>query len=78
MIDIRIPTADALEDICQALAEGEHDLGPDATAAGYILTFAWEGPDGERATWAECARWIAGADNDLMCVENRAARDAWE
>jgi hypothetical protein len=38
---IRIPTTKDLEYIAQALAEGEHDLGAEATAAGYALWGMW-------------------------------------
>jgi hypothetical protein len=34
----------SLEDLAYALAEGEHDLGDDVTAAGYAL-IQWPGAD---------------------------------
>ena len=37
MMAIKIATKASLEYTAQALAEGEHDLGSDATAAGYAL-----------------------------------------
>ena len=42
--EIHIASKSCLEEIAQALAEGEHDLGEDATAAGGALT-AWPGAD---------------------------------
>jgi hypothetical protein len=51
MLTFHFPTADSLEDIAQALAEGDHDLGEDATAAGYAL-IAW--PD------TDCPWFVAG------------------
>jgi hypothetical protein len=44
MIEIHVATKDALEDLALALAEGEHDLGEDATAAGGAL-ITWPGAD---------------------------------
>lgn len=45
MMTLHFPTTRSLEDVAQALAEGEHDLGDDATTAGYMLACAWAGPD---------------------------------
>jgi hypothetical protein len=42
--EIHIATKRGLEDVAQALAEGEHDLGEDATAAGAAL-IEWPGAD---------------------------------
>jgi hypothetical protein len=42
MKNINIATAETLETVCQALAEGEHDLGDDATTAGNQL-LGWTG-----------------------------------
>lgn len=47
-LSIEFPAA-SLEELCQALAEGEHDLGIDYTLAGYAV-IAW--PD-----LAEMARY---------------------
>lgn len=44
MLTFHFPTRSSIEDLATALAEGEHDLGTDATAAGYAL-IAWPGPD---------------------------------
>ena len=44
IMNISVPTAQSLEDIAQALAEGEHDLGAEATRAGYALIM-WPGQD---------------------------------
>lgn len=38
-VEIMFP-ASSLEDLCQALAEGEHGLGAEITAAGYDV-IAW-------------------------------------
>jgi hypothetical protein len=35
------------EEVCQALAEGEHNLGTEATKAGYMLAYGWPGSYGE-------------------------------
>lgn len=42
--EIYIATKDALEELAIALAEGEHDLGADATTAGGALV-GWTGVD---------------------------------
>lgn len=42
--EIHVATKDGLEDIAQVLAEGEHDLGEDATVAGAALV-AWPSAD---------------------------------
>lgn len=43
--NINIETSQDITTVCQALAEGEHDMGSDATYAGYMLAFAWAGAD---------------------------------
>ena len=35
----------SFQDVCQALAEGDHELGDDATHAGYMVGMAWAGPE---------------------------------
>lgn len=47
MLTITVSTAPgySLQDVCEALAEGEHCLGDDATYAGYMLAHAWAGKD---------------------------------
>lgn len=42
--EIHVATKNALEDLAMALAEGEHDLGADATGAGAALV-GWTGVD---------------------------------
>ena len=44
VLTFHFPTTRSLEEIAQALAEGDHDLGETATAAGYAL-IAWPGTD---------------------------------
>lgn len=43
-INVRTAPDHSFEDVCWALAEGEHDLGDDATDAGQAL-LQWPGPD---------------------------------
>ena len=62
-LDIRFP-AESLESLCQALAEGEHDLGIEHTLAGYAV-IAW--PD-----LAEMARERHEADE---CAAERRRED---
>lgn len=60
---MHFPTADSLEDLAQALAEGEHDLGKEATAVGYALMMwpgrdcPWFNPGPSPVTEADEFRW---------------------
>lgn len=44
MLNIKIETKDALGTVAEALAEGEHTMGHDATRAGAALV-GWAGND---------------------------------
>lgn len=44
LVEIKFPTTTSLEEVAQALAEGEHELGEDYTHAGYALIM-WPGND---------------------------------
>jgi len=63
MLTLHFPIVSSLEEIAQALAEGDHDLGVTATAAGYTL-IAWPGKD--------CPWFVAGPRAEGVTVADFA------
>ena len=59
---ITIPTTQDLEYVAQALAEGEHDLGDEATEVGYALWGLWPTND---CPWGRVAI-VPGSDTTSM------------
>lgn len=71
--EIHVATKDGLEDLAIALAEGEHALGEDATAAGGALTM-WPGTDCPWFVPGPCADGIAVADFAIVEDSSLVAR----
>lgn len=76
-VTLSFSTQRSLEDLASSLAEGEHELGGDATAAGYSLIM-WSGPTDPCGydAWSDCARSVARDDDDLALELAERSADA--